>query len=71
MIAKELILNVRITDAGRLITTVYDPAGRGQTTLYNEYSPDEHPEFNERLGNEIYSFVESWLSETESKVRGV
>lgn len=63
MIFKELNLFIRLSEHGEIITTVSEPESGEQTTLYNEFSPDEHPEFNEQLGNEIYSWLSLWTDE--------
>lgn len=63
MIFKELNLFIRLSEHGEIITTVLEPESGEQTTLYNEFSPDEHPEFNEQLGNEIYSWLSLWTDE--------
>ena len=31
------------------------------------YSPDEHPEFNEQVGNELYSWLEMLMDEQEDE----
>ena len=61
MIFKELNLFIRLSEHGEIITTVLEPESGEQATLYNEFSPDEHPEFNEQLGNEIYSRLSLWM----------
>jgi hypothetical protein len=63
MIFKELNLFIRLSEHGEIITTVLEPESGEQTTLYSEFSPDEHPEFNEQLGNEIYSWLSLWTDE--------
>lgn len=63
MIERELSISIRITDDGRITTTIVEPQSGLITSLYNEYSPDEHPEFDERLGNEIYSWISLWVDE--------
>lgn len=63
MIQRELSLFIRMTDNNRIITTVYEPESGEQATIYNEFSPDEHSEFNELLGNEIYSWLSLWADE--------
>lgn len=38
--------------------------------MYNiPYSPDEHPEFNESIGNEIYTWLDIW-KDAEEKGKG-
>ena len=34
------------------------------------YSPDEHPEFDERFGQEIYSWISLWMDELEDNDEG-
>lgn len=63
MIFKELNIFIRLSEHGEIITTVSEPESGEQTTFYDEFSPDEHPEFNEHLGNEIYSWLSLWSDE--------
>ena len=67
MISKELNLFIRMYKHGEIITTVLEPESGEQTMLYNEFSTDEHPEFNEQLGNEIYSWLSLWSDELDDE----
>lgn len=63
MLFKELHVFIRLSDTGEIIATVEEPESGEQTTFYNAFSPDEHPEFNEQIGNEIYSWLSLWADE--------
>jgi len=40
---------------------VYEPESGEVTQLQAPFSPDEHPEFDKAIGNEIYSWISLWL----------
>lgn len=61
VMTRELTVQIIVTGYGepeRFTTTVYDAESGDLKTIKAPYSPDEHPEFNEEIGNEIYSWVQ-------------
>lgn len=60
-------LDITITfseDRTSFITTVLEPESGLYTEFESPFSPDEHPAFNDDIGNEIYSWLTLW-EETE------
>lgn len=70
----ERTLELTITlDEENVSCDVYEPESGECTTLKGPLSFDEHPEFNEAIGNEIYSWLSLWsdaLKEQENAERG-
>jgi len=46
---------------------VYEPETGDVKQMQFEYSPDEHPEFDVQLGNEIYSWISMWIDAEEGE----
>lgn len=46
---------------------VYEPNTGDCITLQHPYCPDEHPEFDEAIGREIYSWVSMTQEEMEDE----
>lgn len=46
---------------------VYEPESGEVAQYQHQYSPDEHPEFDETIGNEIYSWISLWRDELEDE----
>ena len=44
---------------------VYEPETGDIAQMEFPYSPDEHPELNEQIGAEIYSWISLWAEEME------
>lgn len=69
----ERTLELTITlDEENVSCDVYEPESGECTTLKGSLSFDEHPEFNEAIGNEIYSWLSLWsdaLKEQENAER--
>lgn len=61
---KQLELTIRINDE-HFDVDVYEPESGTGGHFQFPYSPDEHPEFNQAIGNEIYSWLELWKDEME------
>lgn len=61
VMTRELSVQIMVTGVGEaehFTATVYDAESGDLKTIKAPYSPDEHPEFNEEIGNEIYSWVQ-------------
>ena len=69
----ERTLELTLTlDEENVSCDVYEPESGECTTLKGPLSFDEHPEFNEAIGNEIYSWFSLWsdaLKEQENAER--
>ena len=48
-----------------LTLEILEPESGDRQELVFPYSPEEHPEFNETVGNEIYSWAELMADEME------
>ncbi len=44
---------------------VYEPESGEVAQIQRPYSPDEHPEFDKAIGDEIYSWISLWAEEGE------
>lgn len=50
-------INIEITEQYGFLTIDFTEPNTGETSrIVEPFSPDEHPEFNERIGNEIYAY---------------
>lgn len=45
-----------------ITATFYEPDTGDTSRVIVPYSPDEHPEFNERVGNELYWWVDEYVN---------
>ena len=48
-----------------VLTEIYEPESDEKTYINAPYDPDEHPEFDEKLCMEIYSWLSLWMDEME------
>ena len=60
----ELQLYISIKD-DFIHTIVSEPESGLVKEFVDPISVDEHPEYNERVGNEIYSWISLWLDEAD------
>ena len=44
---------------------VYEPESGEVAQFQHPYSPDEHPEFDKTIGDEIYSWISLWKDECD------
>lgn len=61
VMTRELSVQIMVTgyeEPEYFTATVYDAESGDLKTIKAPYSPDEHPEFNEEIGNEIYSWIQ-------------
>ena len=56
---RTLELTITINEAD-IEVGVYEPNSGEWTAFYAVYSPDEHPDFDKALGDEIYSWITLW-----------
>lgn len=59
-----LELTIRLKE-GFFEVDVYEPDSGEITQLEHSFSPDEHPEFDKAIGDEIYSWISLWAEERE------
>ena len=64
MLSKNLELSIRINEDDFEVD-IYEPESGNIAQLQLPYSPDEHPEFDERIGREINTWVSLWMDELE------
>lgn len=65
MIEKNLELTLQLDKDGYIIVGVYEPESGRCCKIHNVFSPDEHPEFNDQIGNKIYSWLTLMADEME------
>ncbi len=63
---RRLDLTLRFDDE-HVEVDIYEPETGECSQIDCPISVDEHPEFNERLGDEIYSWLAMWLDEMEGE----
>ena len=64
---RRLELTIRLRDDGYFDCDVYEPESGEISKIHHPFSPDEHPEFNESIGEEIYSWLKLWADEMEDE----
>ena len=62
-----LELTIRMRDDGFFELDVYEPESGEVKQIEAPFSPDEHPEFDQAIGDEIYSWLRMWTKEKEEK----
>lgn len=62
-----LELTIRMRDDGFFELDVYEPESGEVKQIETPFSPDEHPEFDQAIGDEIYSWLRMWTKEKEEK----
>lgn len=62
-----LEITIRVNDDDFEVD-VYEPESGEVAQYQHPYSPEEHPEFNEAIGNEIYSWIGLWKDALEDEV---
>lgn len=65
MIEKNLELTLQLDKDGYIIVGVYEPESGGWCEIHNVYSPEEHPELDRQVGDEIYSWFVLMADEME------
>lgn len=63
---RTLELTIRLNDDDFEVD-VYEPESGEIAQMQFPYSPDEHPTFDQRIGEEIYSWLSLWTDEKEDK----
>ena len=61
---RTLTVTLRIEDGNAVAEFLESETGESLTVAV-PYSPDEHPEFNEQVGNELYSWLTMLAEEQE------
>lgn len=56
---RSLSISIRMAD-GEITIGVHEPESGEYKELGFPFSPDEHPEFDAAIGNEIYSWLDCW-----------
>lgn len=65
---RTLNLTIYLDDYNKDVTVDFQEPESGESSrIVTPFSPDEHPEFNERIGNEIYSWITLWADEMEEE----
>ena len=67
MLTKNLEIILQLNKDGKMIVGVYEPESGVCCKIHNVFSPDEHPEFNDQIGNEIYSWLTLMADEMEEE----
>lgn len=63
---RTLELTIRLNDDDFEVD-VCDPESGEVAQMQFPYSPDEHPEFDQQIGEEIYSWLSLWADEKEDE----
>lgn len=63
---KHLDLTIRMNE-NSFEVDVYEPESGETITLQHPYSFSKHPDFDQAIGNEIYSWLSLWMDERESE----
>ena len=71
MIDKTLQLTLRLNENGWFDVDVYEPESGSSLQLNHPYCPNEHPEFNEDIGDEIYSWLGIMVDDLEAELTDV
>lgn len=71
MIEKNLQLTLRLNENGWFDVDVYEPESESSFQLNHPYCPDKHPEFNEYIGDEIYSWLNIMVDDLEAELTDV
>jgi hypothetical protein len=59
---KHLDLDIGI-DGNNIVINVCEPES-GETSCFEfPFSPNEHPEFDQAIGREVYSWISLWMEE--------
>lgn len=66
-IEKNLTLSIIALGKDDISIRIYEPESGEESFVQCQYSPDEHPEFNEDIGNELYSWLSLWLGELDEE----
>lgn len=56
-----LELDITTNTEGEFFIRIAHPESGDDAVLAFEFSPDEHPDFNECIGNELYFWVENLM----------
>lgn len=59
---RSLELTIRLNE-NDFEVDVYEPESGEIAQMQFPYSPDEHPEFDEQIGREIYSWISLWADQ--------
>lgn len=60
--SRTLELTIRLNE-DTFDVDVYEPDSGKITQFQHPYSPDEHPEFDKAIGDEIYLWISLWAEE--------
>lgn len=63
---RELELTIRLNEDDFAVD-VYEPESGETSWMRFPFSPDEHPEFDRWIGEEIYSWISLWADEKEDE----
>lgn len=64
---RNLDLRIGLAEDESFAITVSEPESGLHTTFDFFFSPDEHPEFNNTIGDEIYSWLSLWFDEMQEE----
>ena len=63
---KKLNLEIEM-DGDHFIVGITEPESGEYSAIENNFSPDEHPEFDGEIGREIYSWLSIWFDEIDDE----
>lgn len=65
MIEKNLEITLRLDRDRNISVGIYHPESGEWCEIHNVYSPDEHPELDKQVGDELYSWFALMADEME------
>lgn len=61
--ARSLFLTLRVTDDDDLEVDIMEPQSGEVDRFLFSYSPDEHPDFDQFIGDQLYDWLKLWNEE--------
>lgn len=66
MSKRKMTIMINVDEEERVYVTIKDKETGYSNTTEVMYSPDEHPDFNDWIGDEIYSWIDIMMGEIEN-----
>jgi len=64
--ARHLDLDIQILDDGYFGLHIFEPeSGSGTVFVPFRFAPDDHSEFDQAIGKELYDWLHLWIASTE------
>lgn len=66
---RNLDLTFKLDSTGFINIEINEPDSGRTESMLACYHPEEHPDFNQKFGNEIYSWFSLWMDELQADLR--